>query len=163
MTQLDPYLSTTYGELELAFSTLPDREELLSIKESNVIYYQRWVERWLQYIESGEAIPTTYPYYPVQTWQLGNQTWVALGGEVVVDYSIYLKRLLGQDLFVTAYANDVMAYIPSLRVLREGGYEGDTSMRVYGLPAPWSPEVEHEIIKEVQRQVGVIQSNPVDE
>ncbi len=159
MSQVDPFLSTTYGELELAFSALPDKEELLSIKESNIVYHQRWAQRWLQHMESGKAIPANYLHYPVQTWQLGDQTWVALGGEVVVDYSIYLKNLLGQDLFVTAYANDVMAYIPSLRILREGGYEGDTSMRVYGLPAPWSPEVEQKIINEVQRQVNELPSD----
>jgi len=46
-----------------------------------------------------------------------------------------------------------MAYIPSLRVFREGGYEGDTSMRVYGLPALWSPEIEQIIIHEIRRQI----------
>jgi len=153
MNGLDPFLSTTYGELDLAFSDLPDKEQLLAIEESDVEYYQRWARTWIQRIESGEAIPTSYPYYPIQTWRLGNQNWVAMGGEVVVDYSIYLRRLLGQDLFVTAYANDVMAYIPSLRVLREGGYEGNTSMRVYGLPAVWAPEIEMKILHEVHRQI----------
>ena len=118
--------------------------------------------RLLQNMKSGEVIPNSYPHYPVQTWQLGNQTWVALGGEVVVDYSIDLKRLLGHDLFITAYANDVMAYIPSLRVLREGGYEGNTSMRAYGLPAPWAPEIEQKIIQEVHRQVKLLQSKRFD-
>jgi len=36
-----------------------------------------------------------------------------------------------------------MAYIPTLRVLTEGGYEGQSSMAVYGLPADrWKPNVE---------------------
>ena len=45
-----------------------------------------------------------------------------------------------------------MAYIPSRRVLTEGGYEGGGAMVYYGLPAPWSPEVEERIVAEVHRQ-----------
>ena len=51
--------------------------------------------------------------------------------------------MFGPKIWVTSYANDVMAYIPSLRVLTEGGYEGHTSMAVYGVPADrWKPNVE---------------------
>lgn len=159
MIKLDPFLSTTFGKLDLAFSEIPDKEQLLEVEKSEVEYYQHWARAWIQRIESGEEIPESYPDYPIQTWKLGDQIWVALGGEVVVDYSIYLKRLLGQDLFITAYANDVMAYIPSLRVLREGGYEGNTSMRAYGLPAPWAPEIEIKILHEVHRQVVMMHSH----
>ena len=51
---------------------------------------------------------------------------VTIGGEMVVDYSLRLKRELGKGcaVWVVGYSNDVMGYIPSLRVLREGGYEG---------------------------------------
>jgi hypothetical protein len=51
------------------------------------------------------------------------------------------------------YANDVMAYIPSLRVLKEGGYEGGGAMVYYGLPAVWGTKVEELIVEEVARQV----------
>jgi hypothetical protein len=72
---------------------------------------------------------------------------------VVVDYALRLKRELGANLWVAGYANDVMAYIPSARVLREGGYEGATSMLYYGLPSVWGPQVEELIVAEVRRQV----------
>jgi hypothetical protein len=156
MTKLDPSLSTNYSLLELSYTDPLEISELQLLANSDTRYQSQWASHWLQVIASGTPVPTSYPHYPVQTWRLGNQIWVALGGEVVVDYSIYLKRLFGQDLFVTAYANDVMAYIPSLQVLREGGYEGDTSMRVYGLPAPWSPEIEQVIIREIQQQISAI-------
>jgi hypothetical protein len=79
---------------------------------------------------------------------------VTLGGEVVVDYSIRLKTELGVDnVWVAGYANDVMAYIPSLRVLREGRYEGGDSMVYYGQPSPWAEDVEELIVREVHRQV----------
>jgi hypothetical protein len=92
--------------------------------------------------------------YPVQTWTLGDgPLWVILGGEVVVDYSLRLKAELGPDTtWVAGYANDVMAYIPSLRVLKEGGYEGGGAMLYYGLPSAWADDVEEKIITEVHRQ-----------
>jgi hypothetical protein len=90
----------------------------------------------------------------VQAWRLGDLSWVSLGGEVVVDYSLRLKRELGENLWIAAYANDVMAYIPSVRVLNEGGYEGATSMMVYGLPAHrWAPTIEERIVETVHRLV----------
>jgi hypothetical protein len=88
----------------------------------------------------------------VQAWRLGKDvTLVALGGEVVVDYSLRLKKDLGPGLWVMGYANDVMAYIPSLRVLKEGGYEGGGAMIYYGLPSIWSTRVEELIIENVKQ------------
>ena len=84
----------------------------------------------------------------------GDQIWIALGGEVVVDYSLRLKAEHGEQAWVTAYANDVMAYIPSKRVLLEGGYEGQSSMIVYGLPTDrWADDVEERIAAAVGRLV----------
>src|SRR5262249_31140967 len=87
--------------------------------------------------------------------QLGpDLTFVTLGGEVVVDYSLRLKKELGRGkTWVAGYCNDVMAYIPSLRVLREGGYEGGGAMLYYGQPAAWGPRVEELIVAAVHEQV----------
>ena len=46
-----------------------------------------------------------------------------------------------------------MAYIPSVRVLKEGGYEGGGSMPLYGQPTIWSPKLEQMILDEIHRQV----------
>ena len=76
--------------------------------------------------------------------------FVLLGGEVVVDYAIRLKtEHRGENTWIAGYANDVMAYIPSRRVLLEGGYEGGGAMVYYGLPTVWAPQVEDDIVKEV--------------
>ena len=65
-----------------------------------------------------------------------------------------MKGEHGERTWVTAYANDVMAYIPSRRVLMEGGYEGQSSMMVYGLPTErWADDVEERIAAAVQRCV----------
>jgi hypothetical protein len=110
----------------------------------------------LKKLDAGEDLPRSYPY-PVQTWRLGDGlTMVALGGEVVVDYSLRLKKELGGDVWVAGYANDVMAYIPSRRVLKEGGYEGATAMVYYGLPSVWGDRVEDLIVAEVHRQAKLV-------
>ena len=86
---------------------------------------------------------------------------MALGGEVVVDYDLRLKRELGRErpLWIAGYANDVMAYIPSLRVLKEGGYEADSSMIYYGMPTKWGPTIEEKIVAKVHELVKGVRSD----
>ena len=105
---------------------------------------------FLERMEAGETIPDTYPY-GIGVWRLGDRIdWVFLGGEVVVDYALRLKAELDdRRTWVAGYSNDVMAYIPSVRVLEEGGYEGKTAMLYYGLPSAWAPEVEKAIVDAV--------------
>lgn len=89
--------------------------------------------------------------YPVQAVRFDRGfTLVALGGEVVVDYALKLRDLYPREpLVVAGYSNDVMCYIPSLRILREGGYEGGDSMKWYGLDAPFAEDVEERVMATV--------------
>jgi hypothetical protein len=90
--------------------------------------------------------------YPVQVIKLGNDlTFVTLGSEVVVDYSLRFKRELtgSAGVWVAGYSNDYTGYVPSLRVLKEGGYEA---------AAGWADSVEdrisstvHELHKKLSR------------
>ena len=91
----------------------------------------------------------------MSAWKLGGDlTWIFLGGEVVVDYSLLLKQIHGPHTWVSAYAHDVMAYIPSRRVWEEGGYEGGGAMLYYGLPSRWSGDVEDRILGAVKAITG---------
>ena len=86
-------------------------------------------------------------------------TLVALGGEVVVEYALRLKREFPKErMIVAGYSNDVMAYIPTAAMLKEGGYEPVTSMTYYGFPSPFREDVEERVmngVREVLRRVGV--------
>jgi hypothetical protein len=42
-----------------------------------------------------------------------------------------------------------MSYIPSLRVLKEGGYEAEDAMIYYALPGRYTDDVENRIISGV--------------
>jgi hypothetical protein len=150
MQELPSNLSTVYSEIDLALTSPPSREELSQMARESSGYQKQWAVRMLEQIEYGIPFRTTYPY-PVQVWKLGNQPLVCLGGEVLVDYTIRLKRIFGEDIFVMGFSNDGMAYIPSVRVLREGGYEGAISQIVYGLPGTWKASIESDIIQEVMR------------
>lgn len=88
---------------------------------------------------------------PLQVVRFGSDlTLVALPGEPCVDYSWRLKRELdGPAVWVAGFCNDVFAYLPTLRVLREGGYEGGTSMVWFSLPGPFTETVEERVVSKV--------------
>lgn len=154
LKSVSPVLVADYQEIELPLSQLPDRQAIEKDAQSENRFVRARAEFLLEQLKNDGKLKKTYPY-PVQTWQMGEEVqWVFLGGEVVVDYSIRLKsENRGRKTWVAGYANDVMAYIASRRVLREGGYEGATAMIYYGLPAPWAPESEDLIVNEVNRQL----------
>ncbi|HVU89014.1 MAG TPA: neutral/alkaline non-lysosomal ceramidase N-terminal domain-containing protein [Pirellulales bacterium] len=155
MTPIAGKLSESYAEIDLSFATLPTREELTAQAASNDKYQAARAKMLLAQIAAGKPLSPTYPY-PVQVWRLGNgPVFVTLGGEVVVDYALRLEQEYPNErMWVAGYTNDVMAYIPSRRVLTEGGYEGAGAMVYYGLPTAWAPDVEEKIIREVHQQIG---------
>ena len=109
----------------------------------------------LKILDRDGSLPRSYPY-PLQVWQFGQDlTLIALAGEVVIDYTIRLKKELGSEgLWVAGYSSDVFAYIPSRRVLEEGGYEGAGAMIYYMQPAPFDPSVEETIINKAHEMVS---------
>ena len=104
-------------------------------------------------------ITSTYPYL-VQAIQFGDDLMmVALAGEVVVDYALRFKReLAGPTVWVAGYSNDVFGYVPSLRVLKEGGYEAGGAMRYTPLPGPFAPSVEGRVVRSVHRLAEKVRS-----
>jgi hypothetical protein len=154
MAPIHGKLAAAYTEIPLPFADLPSRDQLVKDSTAQNVYVALRARHLLSQIEKNGSLSGTYPY-PVQAWQLGpDLTWVALGGEVVVDYSLRLKRQFGPgQIWVAGYTNDVMAYIPSLRVLKEGGYEGGGAMVYYGLPTVWGPKIEELIVAAVNQQV----------
>jgi hypothetical protein len=102
----------------------------------------------IERLDRGESLPTTVPYV-VQTWCFGDDmAMVFLAGEVVVDYALRLKwEIDSERIWIAAYSNDVPCYIPSKRILNEGGYEADFSMIYYGHPSRFAPATEDLIIQ----------------
>jgi len=88
--------------------------------------------------------------YPVQVIRLGDDLLlVALGMETTVDYSLRIKAEFtaadGPAVWVAGYSNDYPGYVPSRRVLLEGGYEAESR--------PWDPGLEERIMETVRALV----------
>ena len=152
-TKLKPLnLDTTRGEIswvKLPFDEIPTRTEWEKrVKEGGAVGYHAEVQ--LAKIDSGQTLPS-YLSYAVQVWQFGQDlSIVFLAGEVVVDFALRLKNELGKDtLWISAYCNDLPAYIPSVRILKEGGYEGKTAMIYFNRPTHFKPDVEELVISAV--------------
>jgi len=134
---------------EIPFEPLPTRGQFEErARQDGIVGYH--AKRNLERLDRGETLPSALPSI-VQTWNFGDQlAMVFLAGEVVVDYSLRLKKEFDVDrLWVNAYANDVPCYIPSRRILQEGGYEAETSLWYYDRPARLSPPVEDMVMSAV--------------
>jgi len=169
MPKFDALLQTQLEMVTLELGAEPSAERLEALAAAGTTYRSRWAARLLKAKQAGEQLERTYPY-PLQAWRLGReQLWITMGGEVVVDYALGFKKQYGDDTWVAGYCNDVMAYIPSLRVLDEdkppgSGYEGNTSMMVYGRAAErWADDVELRISHGLERIVNSLTNRTADE
>ena len=153
MRPVAPRFRAAFEFVPLDFGEQPSKTELETAAKGTD-YRARWARRLLAELEAGKTFASGYPEYPVQVWQLGaDQLWIALGGEVCVDYTLRFKKEFGSATWVTGYANEVMAYIPSRRLWEEGGYQAG-AFDVYGLPANrWCPDIEDRIAGAVSRLV----------
>ena len=144
-------LKTEYELVSIPFHPVPTREELEKHTASTSSMERKAGQRLLRILDRDGRLPASYPY-PIQVWQFGSGLkFIALGGEVVVDYSLRLKAQYGWDnTWVAGYSNDVFAYIPSLRVLKEGGYEGGDANIGDGHPGPFGGATEEIIVEKIQ-------------
>jgi neutral ceramidase len=177
--EIEPSFRTAYGTVALPFADQATRERWKRQLDAAEVYLQRYEALMNRAIARDGRLPAVQRD-PVQVWRFGPPvpdrvesaggriaaapaaknragfTLVALGGEVVVDYALRLAREYPKrQMWVAGYSNDVFGYVPSLRVLREGGYEGGDAMIYYGRPGPFTEHVEDLIINEVRRLADV--------
>lgn len=146
-TILQPRLRSGFQIIDLPFAPY-ERKDFEAELQSPNSYARTRAATYLKAIDERRA-PRTLPY-PIQVLRLGDLAIVTLGGEVVVDYCLRLKRESGEKLlFTLAYSNDVACYIPTKKIAEEGGYEGKDSFIYYGQPAPLSPRTEEVLMDSV--------------
>jgi hypothetical protein len=146
-----PPLRAAFGQAMLEYEVL-SKDELA--RYHGAAYTPQVIERartLLQKIDRGERVPPLA--CPVQVLQFGHDlTLVAIGGEVVVDYSLRLKKELKGDaaVWVAGYSNNVFGYLGSRRVIEEGGYEGiGANVRILNHPGRFAPAAEDTIVAKV--------------
>jgi hypothetical protein len=160
-------LHAKLDHVTLEFATpLPTREKLEEGVKSKDVYESWHARELLKALDRDGKLPSQYEY-TVQAWQFGGDlTLVALAGEVVSDYSLQLKKSLGGGgggssadgprVWVAGYSNDLCCYIPTRRVLAEGGYEADRSMWYYMHPTPWAPSIEDAILNKARETAAAM-------
>jgi hypothetical protein len=151
--ELKPVVNSALRRVTLEFAPPPPREVLERNAQSPDKYDARHARRLLERLDREGSISTQYDA-PVQMVRLGDAlTLVAFPGETVVDYSLRTKRELADDglVWVAGYSNDVFGYIPSKRVLLEGGYEAGGAFRYTSFPGPFAADVEERLMKTVKQ------------
>ena len=154
MTTISGNLRTAFQLVDLPYEKVVTAEDLLKYQSDSNAIKARWAERLLKKLEAGEKFSPNYPY-PLHAWSLGADLLIiGQGAETVVDYALRFKSEYGPGVFVFGYVDDMISYIPSLRVWKEGGYEGGPNLYEYGRPAlRWKSDVEDRIAAEVDKLV----------
>lgn len=129
--------------------------DLATMASTGASWQRDGVKKLLQKIGEGESPKTSYAT-PVALWQFGDDlTLVGLPGEVVVDYVSLIENAIGPlRLWVAAYCNDVFGYLPSARVLEEGGYECRGLYTDIGWFAPNAQDVMSAKVRDLARKAG---------
>jgi neutral ceramidase len=138
--------------VELEYADLPlrsvPRDELEEmVKGPGYLTYN--ARQMIEALDKGESLLTEYRT-PIALWQFGDDlTLVALPGEVVNDYVPLIETAIGHlKLWVAGYCNDDFGYLPTAKVLAEGGYETRCLITVPGF---FAPEVEGVVIAKVRQ------------
>ncbi len=146
-------IASLYREITLEFAA-HTRETYLAESQSTDPFAARRGRRMLYLLDQGA--PPWETAFPLQAIRFGSgATWLFLAGEVVVDY----WNILGKDdaaLVVAGYSNDLPGYIPSRRVMREGGYEAGDSMMYFNQPGWWLDDVEDRVLAAAREMLARI-------
>ncbi len=154
MRPLTASLRSSEAIVDLPYATTHDRDywsDRAQLSGFNGVHARQMLE---QLDKNGKI--DDHLRYRIGTWQFGDElALVFMPGEVCVDYAVRLKHENDwQRLWINAWANDVPCYIPSRKVLLEGGYEADFSMIYYNRPSRFAESVEDLIVATINRLLG---------
>jgi hypothetical protein len=77
--------------------------------------------------------------------------FMAMDGEVVIDYGLFAKQLSDGRVLPLAYSNGLVGYVPTARQVNEGGYEANDAVPYFVLPAPFEESLEENIKDAIRR------------
>jgi hypothetical protein len=144
-----------YDEVELPLVVPPGREQLERDARSEDISVKLRAEAYLKRLNAGQPLPESVRL-PLAALRLGDElTFLLAGGEMVVDYSRRIKRALADDHpWTIGYAYEVPCYIPSARLIKEGGYETESSLVYYGYYGPFRGSIESLLLTRLEGLVS---------
>ena len=138
-TELRGSLQVAFTNVTLRFAEPPSRKDLEEQLQSGNKYIRIHARGLLDELHAHGRIKTELDRFPLQTARFGDDLiLVGICGEPVVDYSLRCKQELsgGSEtaVWTAGYCNDVFGYLPSERILQEGGYEAGEAMRYTTFP-----------------------------
>jgi hypothetical protein len=122
-TPVEGPLRAVRTEVDLPLRTDLSREELERRAEGPD--WQGFNARtMIDMMDRGEALPESY-VAPLSLWRFGESLdLVGISGEVPVGYAFRAAELLPEGrAWVSGYSHEVFGYLPTARILEEGGYE----------------------------------------
>jgi len=116
-------LRTERARAELPLHALPPRERLEQLA-TGPFWESYNGKHLLALLDRGET-PATHCPAPLAVWQLGQDlTLVGVSGETVSGFVPLIEAALGPErLWIAGYCNEVFGYLPTARIVAEGGYE----------------------------------------
>ncbi len=142
-TPLAPTMATTLVSGSLSLKRPRPRRAIreMATTGDNRSHLTWWARQSIAYPDVRKSVE-----YDVQAWRLDGLKMFWLEGEVCADLGIALREQAGGTVATVAYSNACPGYVSSARLIREGGYEGDTSHMAYFLPAPFAEKSEREFM-----------------
>ena len=131
MQKEKPCLETDLEKITLPLREPPDKPQLDDMAQNGT----RREQAWAQSLLAGYGTEKPEILYAIQRITLSHSVdIVAMEGEVCVEYGLFAKSLDPERFIIPAgYCNRNPGYIPTRRMLGEGGYEPDESRLYYGL------------------------------
>lgn len=162
-TKLQPVagpLKVAFGKADLPLLKMT-KAQLQPLAANSPSWQIGNAKHMLAMLERGEKLPTHYSA-PFAVWQFGRDlTLVAISGETVVDYVYLTEKALGPlNLWVAGYTNEGYGYLPSARVVHEGGYETRGLSSGEGWFAPEAQDAVVAKITELAAKVGRMPETP---
>jgi mannose/cellobiose epimerase-like protein (N-acyl-D-glucosamine 2-epimerase family) len=163
--------------IELPFRGVPSDEELKQLRVSNqkrlteaqaaaqdldefVLLHDNPVwdveveKHWLERLVALDTIPKSTPAQ-LSVLAIGDALVVwTVPGELFSSVGKRIKRLSGDvPSMLVGYSNGSLGYLPSEEAMDEGGYEVDVAYRYYGLPGPFTGDLEHRLVSTLEQMI----------
>ena len=152
-------LQVAFKSVALRFAEPPTRKDLEKRAQSGNKYIRIHARGLLDELDTHGRIKTEFDRFPLQVARFGDDLiLVGICGEAVVDYSLRCRHELSKGgqiaVWTAGYCNDVFGYLPSERILQEGGYEAGEAMRYTTFPGPFDTSVESRIMDGIHQLVN---------
>jgi len=150
------HLRSTSEFHHLPYTALPTRAALEAATREDDVRRRDWAQTMLEQVGHG-PLPKACPQ-EVQLLRFNDDLQaIFLGGEVLTEIGQHIKIALQPTTTITAaYANGLIAYVPSQDTYDLGGYEVDGSYHLFIRPAPFVKEVEERIVAQAVHMANAL-------